>query len=113
MLLRIIRTRAKPGQWPDFEQDFLATSARDPDITGLHARWILHDLDDRDAGFVVALWEDESSALAFEQQAERHRFLTIALPVEFEFHLCEIRSVWNCPPDARQAARNDEQSKDR
>ena len=66
-------------------------------IPGLRARWILHDLDDREAGFVVALWDSEQHASRFERDAERHQSLMHTLPGEFEFHLSEIRSAWVAP----------------
>src|SRR5689334_17577661 len=94
MLMRIVRTRAKPGKRRQFERELFSKSPEVRNVHGLRARWVLHDLDDREAGFVVALWESESDATAFERAAERDRLLTDPLPGEFEFHLCEIRSVW-------------------
>lgn len=100
MLMRIIRTRAKPGLWSQFEREFFEETPDMLDVPGFFGRWILHDLDDREAGFVVALWDSEANALAFEQAQERHQSLTHPLPGEFEFHLCEIRSVWVAPGSA-------------
>lgn len=99
MLMRIVRTRAKPGKWRQFEQGFFVRTPEWRDVPGLRAIWILHDLDDREAGFVVALWNSEQDALAFEDErtAERNALLTDPLPGESEYHLGEIRSVWIAP----------------
>lgn len=97
MLMRIIRTRAKQGKWPEFERQFFHETPDMQGVPGLRARWILHDLDDREAGFVVGLWDSEADVLAFEHAAERSHLLTQPLPGEFEFHLCEIRSAWVAP----------------
>lgn len=99
MLMRIVRTRAKPGKWSQFEQGFFIKTPEWQDVSGLRAIWILHDLDDREAGFVVALWNSETDALAFEAERtpERNSLLTNPLPGESEYHLGEIRSVWIAP----------------
>jgi hypothetical protein len=97
MLIRIIRTRAKPGKWPEFEQQFFDGEPDIHTVPGLRARWILQDLDDREAGFVVALWDSKVDALAFEHAAEGSQLLTQPLPGDFEFHFCEIRSAWIAP----------------
>lgn len=98
MLMRVIRTRAKPGKWAEFEREFFSNAPEMHGVQGFCARWILHDLDDREAGFVVVLWNSEADALNFEQAAEGSPLLTHPLPGDFEFHLCEIRSVWIAPP---------------
>ena len=94
MLMRIVRARAKPGKWPQFERKMFEESPDVQGVPGLRARWILHDLDDTEAVFVVALWDSEQHASSFERDAERHQSLMHPLPGEFEFHLCEIRSAW-------------------
>lgn len=94
MLMRIVRTRAIPGKWPEFEREFLAEAPDMHGVPGLHGRWILHDLDDHGAGFVVALWASAADAEAFEHETERNQLLTHPLPGEFEFHFCEIRCAW-------------------
>jgi len=104
MLMRIIRTRAKPGKWPQFEQEFFENAPDPNGVPGLLGRWILHDLDDREAGFVVALWESEVRAIAFEQAEERNQLLGDPLPGEFEFHMCEIRCAWIAPDTGSQSA---------
>jgi heme-degrading monooxygenase HmoA len=95
--MRIVRTRAKAGKWPEFERLFFAEAPDVQGVQGLCARWILHDLDDREAGFVVALWDSEADALAFERTVEHSSLLAHPLPGEFEFHLCEICSAWIAP----------------
>lgn len=97
MLMRIIRTRAKPGKWPEFEQQFFDQAPDMQGVSGMRARWILQDLDDREAGFVVVLWDSTADVMAFEHAAERNHLLTHPLPGEFEFHLCEVRSAWIAP----------------
>lgn len=97
MLMRIVRTRAKPGKWPQFEREFFTDHPEMSRVPGLRARWILHDLDDPQAGFVVALWDSEADALAFESATARSPLLAERLPGEFEFHLGEIRSAWVAP----------------
>jgi len=94
MLMRLVRARAKPGRWPQLEQDFRAKQPALKDVQGLRARWLFGDLDDCEAGFVVALWDREADAVAFEQSVESSRLLDHPLPGEFELHTCEIRSVW-------------------
>lgn len=100
MLMRVIRTRAKPGKWPEFEREFFTNAPEMHGVRGLYARWILHDLDDREAGFVVVLWDSEADVLAFEQAAASNPLLAHPLPGDFEFHLCEIRSAWIAPAEA-------------
>jgi heme-degrading monooxygenase HmoA len=107
MLMRIVRTRAKPGKWPKFEREFFTQAPDTHGVRGLRGRWILHDLDDREAGFVVALWDSQADAVAFERAAERSGLLAHPGPGEFEFHMCEIRSAWvatNFGADSAKAA---------
>jgi hypothetical protein len=63
-------------------------------VPGVRGSWILHDLDDGEAGYVVELWDCEADALAFERAAVTNELLRPPLPGEFEFHICEIRSAW-------------------
>jgi len=94
MLMRIIRTRVKPDRWSEFEQAILAHEDNVQSAVGLRARWLVHDLDDRDAGFILVVWDSEADTLAFEHDSSRHKLLTKLLPGEFEFHLGEICSSW-------------------
>jgi len=104
MLMRIVRARAKHGLWPEFERELFQKGPKIDTATGLRLHWVLHDLDDRGAGFVVAVWDTLDNALNFEHHIERNELLAHPLPGEFEFHLCEIRSVWVCPDDPGEPA---------
>jgi heme-degrading monooxygenase HmoA len=97
MLIRIVRARAKPGMWADFEREFFLAGSRRRSAPGLRTLWILHDLDDVESGFVVAFWDGLDSALDFERRAEQSELLDHPLPGDMEFHLCELRSVWIRP----------------
>lgn len=102
MLMRIVRSRAKPGKWRQFEQGFFVDAPQWQGVVGLRAIWVNQDLDDREAGFVVAVWDSEADALAFEAERtpERNPLLTDPLPGESEYHLGEIRSVWIAPHES-------------
>jgi len=98
MLMRLIRTRAQPGKWPEFEHDFLSHAPDLKHVPGLRARWILHDLDESEAGFLVALWDCEADAVTFEHAVDNNRLLAQPLPGEVEFHLGEVCSAWVASP---------------
>lgn len=97
MLLRVIRTRVEKGRWREFEEGLLADETDVQGISGLRARWLVRDVDDPDAGFIIVVWDSEADTLGFERDSQRHKLLTKPLPGEFEFHLCETRSSWIAP----------------
>ena len=97
MLMRIVRARAKPGMWSEFEREFFDTPRRIRGVQDLLSVWVLQDLDDREAGFIVAIWTSELSARTFEDNVQRNELLRNPLPGDFEFHLGEIRSSWVAP----------------
>ncbi len=104
MVMRIVRARAKPGLWSEFEREFFEHPRRIQGIQELRSVWVLQDLDDREAGFVVAIWDSESSARSFEEKVERNELLSNPLPGDFEFHLGEIRSSWVAPDSPSSAS---------
>jgi hypothetical protein len=75
--------------WSEFEREFFDTPRRIRGVQDLLSVWVLQDLDDREAGFIVAIWTSELSARTFEDNNP--------LPGDFEFHLGEIRSSWVAP----------------
>lgn len=97
MLMRVVRALARAGKWQQFEREMFEKASNMQGVAGALGSWLLRDLDSQEGGYVVELWESERHAADWERAAIRNRLLREALPGEFEFHTCEIRSVWVAP----------------
>ena len=68
MIMRITWGRVHPGKWSEYEQTYRATVvAKSKNIKGLRERWLVQDLNDKDAGFAVSLWDSMEDMQAYEQ----------------------------------------------
>jgi heme-degrading monooxygenase HmoA len=68
MIMRITWGRVHPGRWNEYEQTYRATVvAKSKNITGLRGRWLVQDVNDKDAGFAVSLWDSIEDMQAYEQ----------------------------------------------
>lgn len=68
MIMRITWGRVHPGKWNEYEQAYRATVvAKSKNIKGLRERWLVQDLNDKDAGFAVSLWDSMEDMQAYEQ----------------------------------------------
>ncbi|RQU98678.1 hypothetical protein DF047_36555 [Burkholderia cenocepacia] len=97
MLMRVVRTLARAGKRRQFEREMFEKAPNMQGVAGALGSWVLRDLDSREGGYVVELWESERHAADWERAAVRNRLLREPLPGEFECHTCEIRSAWVAP----------------
>jgi heme-degrading monooxygenase HmoA len=68
MIMRITWGRVHPGKWSEYEQTYRATVVtKSKNIKGLRERWLVQDLNDKDAGFAVSLWDNMEDMQAYEQ----------------------------------------------
>jgi len=68
MIMRITWGKLRAGSWKDFEKTYNATVAtKGRQIKGLRGRWLLQDMEDKDTGFAVSLWESAGEMQAYEQ----------------------------------------------
>jgi heme-degrading monooxygenase HmoA len=94
MLLRFMRAQLEPGAWDEFRSIFLSLDAAELKGLGLHARWLLRDVDDPDTVFIVALWESEQAVERFSAHGALTALHMRTFGHVLESHLCEIRSEW-------------------
>ncbi|MBI3330247.1 MAG: hypothetical protein HYZ81_26510 [Nitrospinae bacterium] len=68
MIMRITWGRVHPGKWNEYEQAYNATVvAKTKGLKGLRGRWLAQDMNDRDAGFAVSLWDSLEDMQGYEQ----------------------------------------------
>jgi hypothetical protein len=69
--MRISWQRVKAGMWLEFERRYRAFNESTRASSEPKARWLLRDLDDRDAGYTVSIWGSEESMLGYPSPALR------------------------------------------
>lgn len=95
MIMRITWGKVQSGRWDEYERAYQDTVvARSQGIPGLLGRWLVHDMDDRDAGYAVSLWNSMDDVRAYEQ-SDLFRELTAALQPyfvgDFRTSHCDVR----------------------
>jgi heme-degrading monooxygenase HmoA len=67
MYMRIVWGKVRQGQWEQYEEAYKrALRPGHEHIRGLTGRWLVRDLDDRDAGYSVSLWESQEAMDRYE-----------------------------------------------
>jgi heme-degrading monooxygenase HmoA len=96
MYMRIIWGKIRPGQWERFEQaykDVLRPGKEN--IRGLKGRWLVRDINDRDAGYTVSLWDSTAAMDRYEAsdffRAKVKPALQPFFVDEFTTTHCEVR----------------------
>jgi len=69
--MRISWQRVKPGMWLEFERRYREFSHSQLQNTDPKARWLLRDLDDRDAGYTVSIWNSDAAMKDYPTAAIR------------------------------------------
>jgi heme-degrading monooxygenase HmoA len=69
MLMRVVRTLARAGQWQQFEREMFEKASNMQGVAGMLGSWVLCDLDSREGGYVVELWESERHAADWARAA--------------------------------------------
>ncbi len=98
MIMRITWGKVRAGQWPEYAEAYRRTmEPLSGDIQGLRGRWLVHDLDEADAGFAVSIWDSRvdldayQSSELFEQQVQAP--LQGYFVDEFRTYHCEVDVV--------------------
>lgn len=96
MYMRIVWGRIRPGQWKRYEEAYKAALRPGREhIRGLKGRWLVRDLDDRDAGYSVSLWESTEAMERYETSEFFRRKVKPALQPffvdDFSTAHCEVR----------------------
>lgn len=96
MYMRVTWGRLKKGCWADYEASYKKIVSELGDIDGLVARWLVQDVNDRDAGYAVSIWESEAALEAYETSDAMKSVITPALTPYYagEYHAttCEVKS---------------------
>ena len=67
MHMRIIWGKIRAGQWERYEAAYRKVFlSNTPSIEGLRARWLVRDVNDRDAGYPVSVWETAEAMKQYE-----------------------------------------------
>ncbi len=95
MIMRITWGKVQPGKWGEYAEAYRQVMLpRSKDIQGLRGRWLVHDLDEPDAGFAVSIWDGMDDIEAY--QASEIFEQEIQAPLrgyfvdEFRTHHCEV-----------------------
>ena len=60
-VLRVTRGKVKAGAWEEYETSLRKTIAEVGKVPGLLSRTLARDINDRDAGYAISLWESEEA----------------------------------------------------
>lgn len=94
MFIRIIWGRIREGQWSGFEEAYRTGVEMTRGTPGLRGRWLARDLNDRDAGYSISLWDDEKSMHDYlESAAFKERIVPMVQPFfvnQFTVTSCEV-----------------------
>lgn len=66
MFARISWGKIQPGKWDEFETAFKQAVGKAGAQPGLKGRMLLRDVNDKDAGFTLSIWENEQVMRAYE-----------------------------------------------
>ena len=91
MYMRLTWAKVRPASWDRYQAKYKEVSKMVP---GLKARWFVRDMQDRDALYVVALWETLEAIHAWEESAHYKETygpaLTPFLEGQFTVSVCEV-----------------------
>jgi heme-degrading monooxygenase HmoA len=75
MYMRISWGRVDPGKWDEYEAAFKEGVAAAGAVPGLRGRVLGRDLDDRDSGYSLSLWDSAEAMEAYETGAAETEIL--------------------------------------
>ncbi len=97
MFIRIIWGKVRLGQWPEFERAYKQGLALSGTVKGLKGRWLAEDVDDRDAGFSISLWDSDADMRAYATSPLfKDKVIPLVQPFfvgEYKETVCEVRVV--------------------
>ena len=70
MFIRITWGKLKPGAWDDYEAAFRKVMPQTMGAPGIRGRWLIRDLDEKDAGYSIAMFESERDMRAYTENAD-------------------------------------------
>ena len=98
MIMRITWGKVRPGKWGDFEQAITGpVVAKSNGVKGLRGRWLAQDVEDRDAGYTVSLWESDEELEAYMKGPLYQEIVTLVQPFfagEFRTTHCDVKDAW-------------------
>jgi heme-degrading monooxygenase HmoA len=88
MFIRITWGKLKPGAWDDYEAAFRKVMPQTMGAPGIRGRWLIRDLDEKDAGYSIAMFESERDMRAYTENADVRAAIRQALD---PFHTGDTR----------------------
>ena len=94
MFIRITWGKLKPGAWKDYEAAFRKVMPQTMRAPGIRGRWLIRDLDEKDAGYSIAMFESERDMRAYTENADVRAAIRQALDPfhtgEYTTKHCEV-----------------------
>ena len=94
MFIRITWGKLKPGAWDDYEAAFRKVMPQTMGAPGIRGRWLIRDLDEKDAGYSIAMFESERDMRAYTENADVRAAIRQALDPfhtgEYTTKHCEV-----------------------
>lgn len=75
MHVRISWGRLRPGTWDDYEAAYREFAAGAGAVEGLKGRMLARDVEDRDTGYAVSMWDSRDAMDAYEQSEVRQQLI--------------------------------------
>jgi heme-degrading monooxygenase HmoA len=95
MFIRITWGKLKPGAWDDYEAAFKKVMPQTMGAPGVRGRWLIRDLDEKDAGYSIAMFESERDMRSYTENAEVRAAIRQALDPfhtgEYTTKHCEVK----------------------
>ncbi|HEY7382953.1 MAG TPA: antibiotic biosynthesis monooxygenase [Beijerinckiaceae bacterium] len=95
MFIRITWGKLKPGAWDDYEAAFRKVMPQTMGAAGMRGRWLIRDLDEKDAGYSIAMFESERDMRGYTENAEVRAAIREALDPfhtgEYTTKHCEVK----------------------
>ena len=98
MIMRITWGKVQPGKWPEYAEAWRGTMEPiSSDISRLRGRWLVHDLEEANAGFAVSIWDSMEDLDAYRSSEVFEQRVQAPLPGyfvdEFRTYVCEVDVV--------------------
>lgn len=95
MFMRISWGRIKAGKWDEYEKRFDRLAAAQTASGGPKRRWLVRDIDDKDAGFAISVFDTEAEMRAWSNDpAARERTqkeMSDLYVGDYRVRQCEVR----------------------
>jgi heme-degrading monooxygenase HmoA len=93
MIMRVTWGKIKPGHWNKYEQLWNEHAQQTSETSGLLARWLLRDGEQKDAGYALSLWQSAADFDAYDRQRPHYPEMEDCFVGQYVTTACDVRGA--------------------